>query len=68
MHKDKIDKTFSFMPNLKTKSCLKLMFKTREPICRRQVVNLRSQTPQEQSVAKPGTPPQYILADYMNLT
>ena len=49
------------------KPAAQLLFKTRflkgGPICRRQVVNQRHQTPQGQSVAKPETPLQNIQVE-----
>ena len=47
---------FSFMSNLQTYYHFKLDFQKSGPTYRGQVVNLRHQTPQGQSVAKPGTP------------
>ena len=49
------------------KPTAQLLFRIRfpkgEPTCRRQVVNLRHQTPQGQSVAKPETPLQNIQGE-----
>ena len=42
---------------------LKIRFPKGGPTCRRQVVNLRHQTPQGQSVAKPETPLQNIQVE-----
>ena len=47
---------FSLMSNLQTYYHLKLDFQTVDQHTGRQVVNPRHQTPQGQSVAKPGTP------------
>ena len=52
---------FSFMSNLQTYYHFKLDYQKSGPTYRGQVVNPRHQTPQGQSVAKPGTPLQHIL-------
>ena len=55
-NKKKKKKLFSLMPNLQTYYHFKLDFSKSGPTYKGQVVNPWHQTPQGQSVAKPGTP------------
>ena len=61
-------KLFSVMSNLQTYYHFKLNFQKSGLTYRGQVVNPRYQTPQGQSVAKPGTPLQNILVGNVNMT